>query len=97
MEIYVKDNKALSLDSKFLSPAVSSETWVLNKSPNVSVDMEFAISFISNGKEFVKLVVNSMKENIKYRGETTNVSVFIYAVISNIPPYRFTPNIHKIA
>lgn len=30
MQIYVKDNKALSLENKFLSPATSGETWVLN-------------------------------------------------------------------
>ena len=48
MKIYVKDNKALSLNSKFLSPAVSGETWVINEVPDTSEQFSYGVEFTSN-------------------------------------------------
>ena len=56
MEIYVKDNKALSLDGKFLSTAVSGETWVLNETIDTSSTFDYTINFISNNTEYVRIV-----------------------------------------
>lgn len=61
MKIYVKDNKALRLNSKFLSPAASGETWVINENPQVSGIVEegayktFNADFESNNQQFVSI------------------------------------------
>lgn len=52
MKIYVKDNKALSLNSKLLSPAASGETWVLNAGGFIPIRFSQSASFISDGKAF---------------------------------------------
>ena len=60
MEIYVKDNKALSLDSKFLSPAASGETWILNNSINVPSGFSYDVAFTSNGVAYTNMRLNGM-------------------------------------
>ena len=61
MKIYVKDNKALRLNSKFLSPVASGETWVINENPQVSGIVEegdyktFNADFESNNQQFVNI------------------------------------------
>lgn len=56
MQIYVKDNKALSLDNKFLSSATSGETWILDEYPNYPQDSPYATTFISNGVAFSSIL-----------------------------------------
>lgn len=62
MEIYVKDNKALSLDGKLLSPAASGETWVLNnvvKVDSKGFNLIVYTPFISNDKEYLSIKIQA--------------------------------------
>lgn len=64
MEIYVKDNKALSLDSKFLAPAKTGETWVLNATGSIRTSGFQDILFNSNNSQFTS--INTDKQGFRY-------------------------------
>lgn len=75
MEIYIKDGKALTLDSKFLSPAASSETWIIDERPNLDIteDIYLQIDFVSNDTSFDIINVLREQDALSYGGPTTGV------------------------
>lgn len=81
MEIYVKDNKALSLNSKLLSPAATGETYVMNESLLAGTGFNAIVApnyFISNNVTYygVNVIPNIVRYMDGVGNETTVYDAF---------------------
>lgn len=85
MEIYVKDNKALSLNSKFLTPAASGETWIINEVPDTSEQFSYDVQFTSNEQKCIEiasggtLAPGQTSYNLQYRFDNTVALSAVYS------------------